>query len=320
MLKRYPSIRPYATYTLPVQEPHVLYIEESGSADGIPVLVVHGGPGAGSHPDQRRLFDPNIYRIILFDQRGSGQSTPTGELENNNTQALIEDIEAIRKFLNIEKWVVYGGSWGSTLSLLYAQSYPKQISALILRSVLLANEQDFRWFFNEGGASRIFPDYWQEFAGAIPPKERNHLLEAYYQRLNTHSELEQMKAAKAWSLWHRRCATLNPIPEVSINNIGTMRIAKIECYYFMNQCFIEPNQVLNNVYALRDIPAIIIHGRYDMITSLSNSQELCQHWRKAELNIVRDAGHASTELTDAIIEATDKIAKMLNEQQPTTAT
>ena len=226
MLRRFPTIRPYATHELAVQEPHVLYVEESGTPDGIPVLVVHGGPGSGSSPEQRRFFDPSVYRIILFDQRGCGQSTPLGCLENNTTDALVADMEAIRVFLNIEKWVLFGGSWGATLSLLYGQAHPDRVSGFILRSSLLANQKDRDWFFHDGGASRIYPYYWEEFAGVLPPSERENILQAYYDRLTDKNELVQMKAAKAWSLWHRRCATMNPLPQASAYNSGTMRLAR----------------------------------------------------------------------------------------------
>ena len=313
MLRRFPAIRPYKTHELAVEEPHVIYFEESGSPMGIPVLVVHGGPGAGSHPDQRRYFDPNVYRIILFDQRGCGHSTPLGCIENNNTQALISDIEAIRHYLNIDKWILLGGSWGATLSLLYAEAYPENVLGLILRSVLLANEDDRNWFFSAGGVSRIYPHYWDDFAGVLPPSERKNLLETYYKRLNDDNELIQMKAAKAWSLWHRRCATINPLPSASAYNSGTMRLARLECYYFVNHCFIKENQILDNIQKIKHLPGIIVHGRYDMITTLSNSYLLEHAWRKAELNIVRDAGHAGNEsaLVDAVIRAAEKMAKLV---------
>ena len=313
MLRRFPAIRPYTTHELAVEEPHVIYFEESGSPDGIPVLVVHGGPGAGSHPDQRRYFDPNIYRIILFDQRGCGHSTPLGCIEKNNTQALIADMEAIREYLKIERWVLFGGSWGATLSLLYAEAHPESVRGLVLRSVLLANESDRQWFFKVGGASRIYPYYWDDFAGVLPPSERKKLLQSYYKRLNDDNELIQMKAAKAWSLWHRRCATINPLPSASAYNSGTMRLARLECYYFVNNCFIEDNQILNNIGKIKHIPAILVHGRYDMITPLDNSYLLERAWSKAELDIVRDAGHASNEpaLMDAVVKAAEKMAKLV---------
>jgi proline iminopeptidase len=315
MLRRYPAIRPYATHELKVEEPHTIYIEESGTPDGIPVLVVHGGPGAGSHPDQRRFFDPSVYRIVLFDQRGCGHSTPVGSLENNNTQGLVSDIEAIRVLLNVDKWVLFGGSWGAALSLLYAQAYPDHVLGMILRSVLLANQADRNWFFIDGGASRIFPYYWDDFAGVLPPSKRENILSYYFERLNDKNELIRMKAAKAWSLWHRRCATMNPLPNAKAYSAGTMRLARLECYYFNNNCFVEENQILDNMHKIKHVPGMIIHGRYDMITPVDNSYKLERSWRKAELDIVRDAGHASSEaaLTDALVKACDKMVKLVGD-------
>ncbi|MSP53317.1 MAG: prolyl aminopeptidase [Gammaproteobacteria bacterium] len=314
MLRRYPAIRPYATYEIAVEAPHVIYVEESGSPDGIPVIVVHGGPGAGSNPEQRRFFDPNLYRIILFDQRGCGKSTPQGCLENNNTQALISDMEIIREHLDIDKWVLFGGSWGAALSLLYAQAHPDRVRAMILRSVLLADDADRRWFFEEG-ANRIFPAEWYDFAGTLPPSERKNVLEAYYNRLLDSNELVSMRAAKCWSQWHRRCSTINPVANQENNAAGTMRLARIESYYFINKCFIEDNQILDNMRLIKHIPAILVHGRYDMITPLDNSYRLQRAWPKSELTIVRDAGHASNEpaLTDSIVQATDRMAKLLSD-------
>ena len=322
MLRRFPTIRPYATHELKVEDPYTIYFEECGSPDGIPIIVVHGGPGAGCHPDQRRFFDPSVYRIILFDQRGCGKSTPIGSLENNNTQALLADMEAIRQKLEIDKWVLFGGSWGATLSLLYAQAYPQHVLGLILRSVLLANQADRDWFFKEGGASRIYPYYWEEFSGVLKPSERSDLIKTYYDRLNNQNELIRMKAAKSWSLWHRRCATMNPIPSVSAYSSGTMRLARLECHYFVNNCFIAENQILENMIKIKEIPGIIIHGRYDMITPVDNSYKLERAWKKAELDIIRDAGHASSEpaLTDAVIKATEAMAKRVGDKpEPTSA-
>jgi proline iminopeptidase len=316
MQRRYPSIRPYATHTLAVENPHTIYFEESGTPDGLPVIVVHGGPGAGSSPEQRRFFDPNVYRIILFDQRGCGQSTPVGCLENNNTQALIADMEAIRNYLAIDKWVLFGGSWGAALSLLYSQAHSERVLGLILRSVLLANQADRDWFFKEGGASRVYPYFWEEFAGTLKPSEREDIVRAYYVRLDNKNELIQMKAAKAWSLWHRRCATMNSLPTESAYSAGTMRLARLECHYFVNNCFIAENQIIDNMDKLKNIPGMIVHGRYDMITPLGNSAKVERAWKKAELDIVRDAGHASSEpaLTDALIKATEKMAKLIGDK------
>ena len=316
MLRRFPAIRPYATHELKVEDPYTIYFEECGTPDGIPVLVVHGGPGAGCNPEQRRFFDPNVYRIILFDQRGCGRSVPVGSLENNNTQALLADMEAIRKELDIDKWLLFGGSWGAALSLLYAQAYPQHVLGMVLRSVLLANQADRDWFFKECGASRIYPYDWDEFAGVLKPSERADLVQTYYDRLDNKNELIRMKAAKAWSLWHRRCATMNPLPSASAYSSGTMRLARLECHYFVNNCFIEENQILDNMKAIKDIPGIIIHGRYDMITPVDNSYKLERAWKKSELDIVRDAGHASSEpaLTDALIKAMEKMAKLVGDK------
>jgi proline iminopeptidase len=312
----FPPIRPYTTHRLKVQEEqHELYIEECGKPDGLPVVVVHGGPGAGCNPDQRRFFDPSVYRIILFDQRGCGQSTPTGCLENNTTQHLIEDMEAIRTYLNIDQWMLFGGSWGSTLSLLYAQAYPERVKGLVLRSIFLATQQDKHWLFKEG-ANQIYPYAWQEFVGIIPPSEREDIVKAYYERLSEKNELKRVKYAKAWSLWHRRCSSMLPVVHPEEYSAGSLRLAQIETYYFINNCFIEENQVLDNMNKLRNIPGIIVHGRFDMVTPLRNAYLLQQAWSKAEVDIIRDAGHSSSapSLADALIHATEKMAKLLADE------
>ena len=315
MLKRYPAIKPYATHRLKVESPHEIYFEESGNDEGLPVIVVHGGPGAGSNPDQRRWFDPMVYRIILFDQRGCGQSTPHGALDNNNTQALIADMEAIRQYLNIEKWIVLGGSWGATLTLLYAQAHSERVKGLIIRSAFLANKKDHRWFF-EDGANHIFPYFWEEFNSIIPTSERSDLLNAYYKRLMDKNELNQIKAVKAWSLWHRRCSTMVPMVESENHTSGRARIARLECHYFVNKCFIEEDQVINNMAKIKHIPGFIVHGRYDMVCTLDNAYRLQKSWSAAKLDIVRDAGHASSEpaLNDALISATEKMSKLFDEK------
>jgi proline iminopeptidase len=310
MLSLYPSIRPYATHALPVDDLHTLYVEESGNIDGIPVLLLHGGPGAGSHPDQRRFFDPSKYRIILFDQRGCGQSTPQTELKNNTTQHLIADIENIRLHLGIEKWVLFGGSWGAALALLYAQSHPDHVQHIIVRSVFLARNADVEWFFKTG-AKQIFPLQWQEFIKAIPRAERADVLGAYYHLLNDENEIKRMAAAKAWSAWHRACATLKSSGHSNgSGHSANLRHARIEAHYLINQCFIEPDQILNNMFGIRNLSGTIIHGHYDMICPLSNAVELSELWPKAELEIIHSAGHASSEpaLTDALIRVTNKYA------------
>ncbi len=310
----YPPIKPYAQDFLKVTSPHALYYEESGEQKGLPVLFVHGGPGAGCTVDDRRFFDPELYRIILFDQRGCGRSTPYGLLEDNNTKALIEDIEALRKHLKIERWILFGGSWGSTLSLLYAEKYPNHVSGLILRGIFLGREKDYQWLYQEG-ANRIFPDYWKEFIDAIPEEEQGDLIEAYYRRLHSEDELAQMGAAKHWARWEGASATLNPCKRVLerfTDPHTALSLALIETHFFKNRCFIKADQILREVYKLEKIPGIIVHGRYDMICTLDNAYVLQQAWPKSELYIVREAGHVSSEpgIVDALINATEKMAKM----------
>ncbi|PCK03419.1 MAG: prolyl aminopeptidase [Alteromonadaceae bacterium] len=312
----YPDIKPYKTHQLSVDETHTLYIEESGDPDGIPIVFIHGGPGLASSPQDRRFFDPEKYRIILFDQRGCGQSLPHASLKNNTTAHLIDDIEAIRELLGLEQWALFGGSWGATLALLYAQAYPKHVNGMILRGVFLARQQDLHWFY-QSGADQIFPDYWQEFVKPIPENDRSNMIQAYYQKLSGDNELAKMSAAKAWSLWEGHCATLRPNPEVvstfSDPHIA-LALAVIEAHYFVNQVFIEENQILNNIERLHGIPASIVHGRYDMVCRLDNSHKLYSAWPDAELNIIRDAGHSSREpsIVDALIKSTTAMSLLIS--------
>ena len=311
----YPSIKPYNTFQLSVGGEHKVYVEESGDIDGIPVLFIHGGPGAGCSPEDRRFFDPEKYRIILFDQRGAGRSTPHAELEDNTTQHLIDDIERIRQHLKIDRWVLFGGSWGSTLSLLYAQQHPDCVMGMILRGIFLCRQQDLQWFY-QYGASQVFPDYWQAFIEPIPVAQRENMIEAYHQLLTGNNELAKMNAAKHWSLWEGRCATLRPNTGVvdTFSNIHlALSLARIEAHYFINNAFIAENQILDNMNAIADIPGTIIHGRYDMVCTLDNALALQQHWPGAELHIIRDAGHASRDpgILDALVRATEEMAEAL---------
>lgn len=315
----YPPIKTYAQHTLAVEEPHVLYIEESGNPDGLPVLIVHGGPGSGSKDFHRCFFDPEKYRIILFDQRGAGKSTPHAELKNNHTQALLQDMEAIRQYLTIERWMLFGESWGSTLSLLYAQQYPQSVIGLILHGTFLARPQDIHWAYQEG-ASEIFPDYWEEFIQIIPDKERQikkslSLIAAYHRRLTGQDELARMAAAKNWSLWQARCSTLQPRSNV-MEHFADVHLAAslacIETHYLLNHCFIEKNAILQQMDIIKHIPSFIIHGRYDMICPLRSAWELHKAWPSSELYVIRDAGHSILEpsIVDAIIMATQKMAQI----------
>lgn len=313
----YPPIKPYQSAMLKVSDVHSLYVEESGSTDGIPVLFIHGGPGAGCSSDDRRFFDPEKYRIILFDQRGAGRSTPHANLTENTTQHLIEDIEKIREHLGIEKWVLFGGSWGSTLSLLYAQSHPDRVSHMILRGIFLCRKQDLQWFYQEG-ASHIFPDYWQAFIEPIPESKRSNMVNAYYELLTGGNELGKMNAAKHWSLWEGKCATLRPstnVMDTFCNTHFALSLARIEAHFFYHAAFIDENQILNNMDKIKHIPSTIVHGRYDMVCPLDNAFDLHQLWPEAELQIIREGGHASREpgILDALIQATDALARSFDQ-------
>lgn len=316
----YPEIKPYARHELAVEQPHVLYIDESGSADGLPVLFIHGGPGAGCDSASRRYFDPTLYRIVTFDQRGCGRSTPHASLENNTTQALIADIERIREHLGIDKFVLFGGSWGSTLALAYAQAHPQRVHGLILRGIFLCRPQEFSWFYQEG-ASRLFPDYWEDYVAPIPVEERGDLMRAFYKRLTGADQIAQMHAAKAWSTWEGRTATLRPNTQV-VDRFSeahrALSIARIECHYFVNDAFLEPNQLLRDIPKIAHLPGIIVHGRYDAICPLDNAWALHQAWPNSELQIIRDAGHSAAEpgITDALIRAAEQMARRLLDLPP----
>lgn len=315
MYKLYPEIKPYATHRLAVDKPHQLYIEECGNPDGLPVAFVHGGPGAGCEPYHRRFFDPNVYRIVLFDQRGCGRSTPHAELTGNTTQALVADMEVIRQHLKIDKWVVFGGSWGSTLGLVYAQTHPEAVLGLILRGIFLCGRREIHWFYQDG-ASRIFPDYWEDFLRPIPEVERGDLVRAYYKRLVGDDEVARMAAAKAWSLWEGRAATLQLSKSV-VDHFArpstALSLARIECHYFMHDSFLEAEQILHNAHRLADIPAIIVHGRYDIVCPVENAWALHRAWPQATLKIIADAGHSASEpgTTDALIKATMTLSHRL---------
>jgi len=311
MLTLYPEIEPYARHRLAVDHPHELYLEESGNPDGIPVIVVHGGPGGGCEDYHRRFFDAERFRIILLDQRGAGRSTPLAELEGNRTDKLVEDLEAVRHFLGIDRWLLFGGSWGSTLSLVYAETHPDRVLGLVLRGIFLCRPRDIHWFYQDG-ASRVFPDYWQDYLAQIPEVERDDMVAAYYRRLTSANELEQIQAAKAWSVWEGRCATLHPNLKV-VEHFGhphvAIALARIECHYFMNNSFLEPDQIVRDASRLKDIPGVIVHGRYDMVCPLDNALALSKAWPEAELQIIRDAGHSASEpaIVDALMRGVENV-------------
>jgi proline iminopeptidase len=315
MYTLFPEIRPYVTHSIKVDEPHVLHVEECGNPEGIPVLFVHGGPGMGCEPYHRRFFDPERYRIILMDQRGAGRSTPHAELEGNNTQALVEDMETLRKHLGIDQWLLFGGSWGSTLSLVYAETHPERVLGMVLRGIFLCRPEDIRWFYQEG-ASRIFPYQWEDFIAQIPEQERSDFVAAYYARLTHADEVTRMRAAEAWSLWEGRTSTLRPNEAVT-NHFGdpftAISLARIEAHYFINNTFLRPNQILADAQRLHGIPGVIVHGRYDVVCPMDNAWALHKAWPGSELDIISEAGHSATEpgIVDALVSATNHFAETL---------
>lgn len=315
MLQLFPEIKPNVSHSFEVDPPHVLHVEECGNPNGVPVVFVHGGPGAGCEEYHRRFFDPEIYRIVLFDQRGCGRSTPHASLEDNTTNHLVADMEAIRARLGIDKWVVFGGSWGSTLGLVYAETHPERVLGLILRGIFLCRPQDIHWFYQEG-CHRVFPDYWEYFQRPIPEEERGNMLQAYYKRLVGDDELARMAAAKAWSIWEGRCATLVPRQSVVdhfANPHTALSLARIECHYFVNDSFLEDNQIIRRARNLEGIPGVIVHGRYDMVCPVDQAWALHNAWSKAELKIIPDAGHSATEpgIVDALVGATNELGTRL---------
>ena len=259
----FPDIKPYATQRLVMDSLHTLYVEECGNPNGLPVLFLHGGPGAGCEPMHRRFFDPQRYRIVLFDQRGSGQSSPHAELRDNTTWHLVADIEKLREHFNIDRWVVFGGSWGSTLALAYAETHPDRVLGLILRGVFLCRDRDIHWFYQHG-ANRLFPDLWEHFLAPIPAAEQNDLIHAYHRRLTGANELERLRAARAWSVWEGATLSLESNP-ATVEHFSdahrALSLARIECHYFVNQCFMELDQLLRDADRLRTIPGVIVHGR-----------------------------------------------------------
>ena len=295
--------------------PHELYIEECGNPHGLPVLFVHGGPGAGCEEYHRRFFDPNIYRIILFDQRGAGRSSPHAHLEKNTTADLVADMEKIRALLGVDRWVLFGGSWGSTLSLVYAETHPERVLGLIVRGIFLCRSWEIQWFYQEG-ANRIFPDHWQDFIAPIPEVERNDLLQAHYRRLTGSDEVARMASAKAWSLWEGRAATLLPNKRV-LGFFGSphtaLSLARIEAHYFAHNTFLEPDQILHEAHRLSNIPGTIVHGRYDVVCPIQSAWDLHRAWPLANFQIVPDAGHSAAEpgTTHALVKATIDMATLL---------
>ncbi|MEM9266285.1 MAG: prolyl aminopeptidase [Cyanobacteria bacterium P01_F01_bin.13] len=315
MRQFYPPIEPYRQGQLSVSPIHRLYFEEVGNPQGKPVVFLHGGPGGGIVPFYRQFFDPERWRIVLFDQRGCGQSTPHAELTDNTTWDLVEDIERLRSHLAIDQWTVFGGSWGSTLALAYAQSYPQRCVGLILRGIFMLRPKEIRWFYQEG-ASYIFPDAWEQYVAPIPKEERHDLVTAYYQRLTSSDPQIRQQAARAWAIWEASTSYLIQNPktiERFSNDEFADAFARIECHYFINGGFLNPpDQLLQNIAKIRHIPATIVQGRYDVVCPMTSAWELHRAWPEAELVIVADAGHSATEpgILSALVEATDRFARL----------
>jgi proline iminopeptidase len=309
----YPAIKPYKQHELQVSTTHTLYVEETGTPDGIPVIGLHSGPGTSNDGHSRRFFDPQQYRIILFDQRGCGRSTPHLETKDNTTDLLLDDIDAIRQYLGLNEFVLFGGGWGSLLALLYAQKFPQNVKALLLHQIFLGRAGDIDWFYKHG-ASLVYPDYWQEFMSIVPTEMQQNIPEFYASCLQGNNELARMGAAKSWALWQARCSSLQPhlyvIDQYSDPHFA-LNLATLESYYINNHYFIEENQVLKNVHKIRHVPTYLVHGRFDLVTPLESAWDLHQALPASNLRIVRDAGHSDREtgLIDAIIYASKEISK-----------
>ena len=309
----YPDLEPFNTGRLKVSPVHDLYFEESGNPKGKPVVFLHGGPGGGTEPKHRRYFDPAVYRIVLVDQRGCGKSTPFASLEDNTTWHLVSDIEALRAQLGIEKWQVFGGSWGSTLALAYAETHPDRVSELVLRGIFLLRKEEIRFFYQEG-TSWMFPDAWEDYLNHIPAAERGDLLHAYYKRLTSSDPAVQGAAAKVWSVWEGRTSCLIPNAELIARTAGdefALAFARIESHYFVNDGWLDNGRellALPNIEKIRKIRGVIVQGRYDVVCPAKSAWDLHKVWPEADLRIVPDAGHAASEvgIIHELVSATDR--------------
>lgn len=309
----YPEINPFNTFFLETDSSHSVYVEESGNSEGIPVIFLHGGPCSGTKPDHRRFFNPEHYRIILFDQRGCGLSKPFGELKDNNTQALINDIENIRLFLKIEQWLVFGGSWGGALALLYAQHHSRQVKGMIIRAVFLARQQDLDWFTRDG-ASRIYPEQWQRLLESIPAQASNNLLEGLYQALWGKDEVTKRRVTKEWMAWSGLVALGNDYQQGDLGEHVTEKMVKqvrMELHYSKHHYFIKESQIIDNCDVLVNIPTVIIHGRFDLVCPIEAGMKLHQALPQAEYIILPNAGHVAqgSEMINALVSATDNFAE-----------
>jgi proline iminopeptidase len=311
----YPAIEPRRSGWLRVSPVHEIYWEECGNPHGKPAVFVHGGPGAGAGESSRCFFDPRKYRIVLFDQRGSGRSRPHASLEDNTTWHLVADMERLREFLGIERWLVFGGSWGSTLALAYSQAHPGRVSELVLRGIFMLRKWEIDWFYQDG-AGALYPDRWEDYVAVIPPRERGDIVGAYYRRLTSPNRATRIRAARAWSIWEAATSFLQ-VDESNIEQWGeedfAIAVARIECHYFVNKGFMRrEDQLLRGVDRIRRIPAIIVQGRYDVVCPIRTAWELHRRWPEADFRIVPDAGHSALEpgITHELVSATDRYARV----------
>jgi proline iminopeptidase len=314
MANLYPPIKPFNTFYINVSSIHTIFVEESGNPKGKPVIFLHGGPGGGIEPIYRQYFNPKKWRIIIFDQRGCGKSIPHAELKENTTWNLVEDIEKIRQYLKIKSWVVFGGSWGSTLSLTYAITHPKRCKGLILRGIFLLRKIEIDWFYQEG-CSYIYPDAWEKFLSVIPKNEQKHLVKAYYNKLTSSNQKIRIEAATAWAKWEASTSKLIQNKN-SLHHFDDKKVAeafaRIECHYFINKGFFKSDDwILDNIYKIKNIPNIIIQGRYDVVCPMRSAWDLHKKWEQSNLIIISDAGHSMLEkgIQEKLIEYTDKFIK-----------
>ena len=308
----YPEIEPYASGHLDVGDGHVIYWERVGTPGAKPAVFLHGGPGGGISPSHRRVFDPALYDVTLFDQRGRGRSTPHAGLEANTTWHLVDDIERLREMAGVEKWLVFGGSWGSTLALAYSETHPERVSELVVRGIYTLTRAELDWYY-QFGVSEMFPDKWERFVAPIPPDERHEMMAAYHRLLTHPDKAARLEAAKAWSIWEGETITLLPEPSVSVQFEDAEyahAFARIENHFFVNAGWLEEGQLLRDAHKLKDIPGVIVHGRYDMPCPARYAWALHKAWPKAEFHLIEGAGHASSEpgILDQLIRATDKFA------------
>jgi proline iminopeptidase len=306
----FPTIEPFATGLLPVDDLHSIYWEQCGKPDGVPVVFLHGGPGAGASPTHRRFFDPGFYRIIIFDQRGAGRSRPLGETRQNTTEHLVGDMEQLRRMLGIERWHVFGGSWGSTLALAYAQAHPQRCRSLALRGIFLMRPAEIDWFFH--GMGTFFPEAHRSFVEFLPPAERGDLTRAYHRRLTDPDPAVHLPAARAWSIYEGSCSTLLPSPEIVASageDAHALGLARIEAHYFLNNLFTPPDRLLQQVDRIRHIPATIVQGRYDTVCPITTADELHRAWPEATYIVVPDAGHSAMEpgIRTALVETMERL-------------